>query len=1462
MSPQFSPFGLRAYSEDGRNVDVHVRHRLPGRMRVQVNFGTDDQRSNRYSQLLGMDAASAIAADLERMDGVRSVRWGNRTGNFLIQHDPRLEPDHIIAQLKAAVLRHTKPANGASGNGRHVIDGSNDPYSRHRQRQEAAWAGWCFLLGVGVGLARLVGFRFAAAQWLPLASWLLTIMQGYGISPEQEASAVGDEAIPALTTGLHAMQGNAIQLTSIYTSRMYRYAANRHVRAMPLGRRHRGYPPLPGRLGETVARRERTGWQGAALTWLLTGNPWIALATLLAGNPRPARVGGIVVQAHALKAVDEAGMRLNDWPDWERLTSLDGVIVDAALLPAWQQTLADAGKDADHASAVDPEWTALLAALRDCGVDHVVIAGLTDANPSKLSLEQMAHATGADLITFAPALDVYERLVQKHAVALVTMEEGDAEVRPGEEAGEGDASQSVAWRFVGADGAVIHLGDSGSHGLIRLLRLAHRVETASGRVANVSTLANLALMSLASTGRIGPGIAAAAVECAALLAAFVGTTVDPPPAHRKRVQYIGGDAMRWEELRAHLPEELHAYDGLTSFEANLRRAEVGPNQMLEVRPLTPLEAVGRQFRGPFVLILALGAGVSALVGQRSDAIAMGFLLGVNALLGAAQELRAGQPAYAAKPQERPRVAVRRDGEWTTVPDTMLVPGDLIELKGGDVVPADALVLVDRGALLDESNLTGESEGVAKRPLASLGEIDGSVLPTAWTQSSELNLSGRHAQSMIWAGTYLIRGRMVALVVATGKHTRASRLASVMNRQIRPAGPLQRELGRWFRKTMLLSAAVGLGVALLGTLRGHPRGLMISTGISMALAAIPEGLPAILTLSFAACAGRLRPGRVAVKRLGALEALGCVSVLCLDKTGTLTQNNMRVERLLLPGGREVEAETLTPRSLASRMGWARELRWAILVGAGCNDVQKDADGEWTGDPMELALVRLAEQVGFDHESWHAKYPRVTERPFDAVAGYMAVLCGDDNDAWVLVKGAPERVIPQCTSILIGGKRRDLTESERQTLLDKGMAEADFGRRLLSLAYRPAQSDDTPDGLASGLIYAGTVSFSDPLRPETAEALRSFQDAGVRTVMITGDHVRTAEAIARQLNIGGDAPRVMTGPEVAALSRRELAACVADVDVFARVTPHEKMRIVEALQRNGEVVAVTGDGVNDTPALRQADVGIALADGTPAAIEAADVLLMEDTLAGIVRCVQEGTRLRKRLRSATGFLVSGNMGEILFMAGAMALGMPPPLLPSQILLMNVFTDALPALGLALSRDDAGETAAKSSSRQADPAESSAQPSLLTLERSGMFADEEMRRRIMRNGMRTAIAGLAAFSFVLPRGNISQARTAGFISAAVTQLLQVNKHRQETAAKNALQRGEKSWLPSSMLGAWGMLLAGLTVPFIRQWFHLTSITEGYGTAGLIPPLLIQIASEVPAINRQTNTGRNASCSVSEDS
>ena len=544
--------------------------------------------------------------------------------------------------------------------------------------------------------------------------------------------------------------------------------------------------------------------------------------------------------------------------------------------------------------------------------------------------------------------------------------------------------------------------------------------------------------------------------------------------------------MRWEELRAGLPRELHAYDGLTSFEAGLRLAEVGPNQMLEVRPLTPLEAVATPVPRPTRAHSRLGSGCfstrRSAVGCHRHGIFVGGERIAGRCPGAARRTARIRRQAARAPS---RVEVRRDGKWTTVPDTMLVPGDLIQLKGGDVVPADALVLVERGALVDESHLTGESEGIAKTPPATLDEVDENVFPTAWTRSGEPALTDRHAPSMIWAGTYLIRGRIIALVVATGRHTRASRLATAMNRQVRPAGPLQRELGRWFRKTLLLSAAVGLGVTLLGTLRGHPRGLMISTGISMALAAIPEGLPAILTLSYAACAGRLRPGRVAVKRLGALEALGCVSVLCLDKTGTLTQNNMRVERLLLPGGRVVEATGLTPRALSSRMGWVRELRWAILVGAGCNDVQKGADGQWTGDPMELALVRLAEQVGFDHERWHAKYPRVTERPFDAVAGYMAVLCGDDEEAWVLVKGAPERVIPQCTGILIGGKRRDLTESERQSLLERGMEEADLGRRLLSLAYRPARSGDTPDGLAAELIYAGTVSFSDPLRPETAE-----------------------------------------------------------------------------------------------------------------------------------------------------------------------------------------------------------------------------------------------------------------------------------------------------------------------------------------------------------------------------------------
>ena len=705
---------------------------------------------------------------------------------------------------------------------------------------------------------------------------------------------------------------------------------------------------------------------------------------------------------------------------------------------------------------------------------------------------------------------------------------------------------------------------------------------------------------------------------------------------------------------AHLVAERLEVDprsGLAPPEAAQRRAVHGENRLPDPPPRGLLRRVLDQFRDFMVLVLLAAAVLSGFVGDAADTAAIVVIVLLNAAIGLTQEWRAERALEALQRLATPQATVRRGGLPQCIETAELVPGDVVLLEAGHLVPADLRLHEVAQLRVDESALTGESATVEKHVEA---------LP-----------HGEHALgdrlNMAFKGTLVTHGRAEGLVVATGVHTQLGRVAGLLRDTEERSTPLQRRLadfGKRLSLVVLAICAVMFGVGVL--LRGEPLLLMALTAISLAVAAIPEALPAVVTVLLALGARRMVQVNALVRRLPSVETLGSVSVICSDKTGTLTCNRMRVQALERWGG-------LVPATV-----WQS----ALL----CNDACLNAEGRWSGDPTETALAEAAQAAGVDAAALRLELPRRHEWPFDSQRKRMSTLHGRAGGWLVVTKGAPESVLPLCTAVATAQGEQPLDVA---AALGTAADLAARGMRVLAIARRRWQHDpaelDAP-AVEQGLVLLGLVSLADPPRPEAQEAVSACLGAGIVPVMITGDHPATALAIARQLGItaaegkGGDRA-VLTGAELARLDDAALARAVRDVRVYARVDPAQKIRIVQALQSHGQFVAMTGDGVNDAPALKAADIGVAMGrGGTDVARQAASLVLLDDNFASIVAAVREGRRIFDNIRKFVRYAMTGNSGEIWTLFLAPLLGLPIPLLPLHILWVNLVTDGLPGLALA--------------------------------------------------------------------------------------------------------------------------------------------------------------------------------------
>lgn len=719
--------------------------------------------------------------------------------------------------------------------------------------------------------------------------------------------------------------------------------------------------------------------------------------------------------------------------------------------------------------------------------------------------------------------------------------------------------------------------------------------------------------------------------------------------------------------------------GLSEIEAKRRLEEIGPNEFREEERISPLNIFVQQFKKILMIILLVAVSLSFLLGEVIDALVILAIVIAIAMLGFVQEYRAERALEALKKMAAPTATVIREGREREIPARELVPGDSILLTVGDKIPADSRLIDAMNLKVDEASLTGESVPVEKET---------KVVPDSTPVADRAN--------MVFMGTVVTYGRGKAVVTSTGMNTEFGKMAGSIQAAKKPRTPLEirmEHIGRWIG---LLCIAVVALVASLGIYRGEPILTMFMLGVALAVAAVPEALPAVMTMGLAIGVRRMAKRNAIVRRLPAVETLGCTTVICSDKTGTMTRSEMTVRRIYLnnqivevsgigyepKGGFHIRGEIMEKDKHLDLL-----LKAAVL----CNDAHLEHEEEgWriVGDPTEGALLVAAAKANISWNKVRSRYPRIGEIPFSSEKKSMTTIHPNQGKYVAYVKGAPEVVMERCTHILKKGEISRLDGDEKVEILKINEQLASEALRMLGIAYRelPKTSKPFTDKVEEKLVFIGLLGMIDPPREEAKHAIQECKEAGVKTIMITGDHRLTAVAIAKELGIMKNNSSVLTGLELDKMNDEHFERIVDDVAVYARVSPEHKVRIVKALKKRGHVVAMTGDGVNDAPALKNSDIGVAMGlTGTDVTKEAADMVLSDDNFVTIVAAVEEGRGIYGNIKKYLAYLLSANIGEILIFVTASLFGLPFPLIAAQILWINLATDGLPALALGVDPRD---------------------------------------------------------------------------------------------------------------------------------------------------------------------------------
>ncbi|MXN64900.1 HAD-IC family P-type ATPase [Stappia sp. GBMRC 2046] len=718
--------------------------------------------------------------------------------------------------------------------------------------------------------------------------------------------------------------------------------------------------------------------------------------------------------------------------------------------------------------------------------------------------------------------------------------------------------------------------------------------------------------------------------------------------------------------------------GLSAGEVEKRRAIYGPNQLRREDVKSAFAILANQFKSIIVWLLVAAAGLSFLLGDLAEGIAIAVVLVLNGAIGFFTELRAVRSMEALMRLTEVRTRVRREGMLREVNAHDLVPGDIVVLEAGDIVTADLRLVEASNLRCDESLLTGESVPVTK----SVSSV-----------AADTIIGDR--VNMAFSGTAVTQGTGAGIAVATGMETELGRISALAQTADSDISPLERRLDRLGRRLVWLTLALAALTSLAGILRGHAVADMIQTGVALAVAAIPEGLPVVATLSLARGMWRMAARNAIMTRLSSVETLGATTLIVTDKTGTLTENRMTVTGYLLAEG-DVKAENrdgstgFSAGSSPLDPGEDAALGWALSIGALCNTAGLgDGSGAAaTGDPMEIALLKAASGAGMSRAALEERSREVKRHAFDPDRKMMATVHACDHGFLYAVKGAPEAVIEACDAELTGEGERAVDDAGRERWIERNSRAAKDGLRLIALAMKTAKSD--AESPYEGLTLVALVCFLDPLRKDVPDAIRASREAGVRVVMLTGDHAETAANIAKQSGLASPEMSVFAGRELADLDPQsadpQLRRRLLEADVFARVAPDTKLKLVKLFQDSGHVVAMTGDGVNDAPALRKADIGIAMGQrGTQVAREAADMVLKDDAFSTIIAAMRQGRIIFENIRKFVVYLMSCNVSEVLLVGIAVGAGLPVPLLPLQILFLNLVTDVFPAFALGLGRGE---------------------------------------------------------------------------------------------------------------------------------------------------------------------------------
>jgi P-type Ca2+ transporter type 2C len=863
--------------------------------------------------------------------------------------------------------------------------------------------------------------------------------------------------------------------------------------------------------------------------------------------------------------------------------------------------------------------------------------------------------------------------------------------------------------------------------------------------------------------------------------------------------------------------------GLTTLEAQTRLARVGPNQLAETVPPPWWRNLLEQFNQLVIWILIAATILSGALGDWLEAGAIFAIVLLNALLGFLQERKAEEALSSLRKLSSPNARVLRDGALHSIAAQELVPGDIVELEAGDRVPADVRLISNFGLKAQEAALTGESTPVEKDA--------GAVLPNESTIAERIN--------MVFMGTSVVAGKGRGVVAATGMESELGRIAGFLQSEERGPTPLQKRLEELGRVLIFACLALVALIFILQLWRGESLANTFLLAVSLAVAAVPEGLPAVVTIALALGLQRMVKRNALIRHLASVETLGSVTVICSDKTGTLTRNEMTVTEIVTA----TQAYRVTGSGYAPQGAFMvdsrraeppnePELALALKIGLLCNNSHlaspDEEDQRWRviGDPTEGALVVAARKAGLGRDPEDVI---ANEIPFDSGRKLMSVVVRHTNEQTAIyTKGAPEILLERCAFEQRPNEVVPLTPARREELREKSREMADRALRVLGLAWREAD-ENFKTHAEHDLIFVALTGMIDPPREEARSAVARCKSAGIRPVMITGDHPATALAVARQSGVAGEHDRVVTGAQLDGLSDEELSAQVENLPVYARVSPEHKLRVVKALKARGEVVAMTGDGVNDAPAVMMADIGIAMGiTGTDVTKEASDMVLTDDNFASIVNAIEEGRGIYDNIQEFVHYLLSCNASEIALVLFAAVIGWPVPLIPLQLLWINLITDGIPALALAMEKP-----ATEVMRRRPRP---SREP----------FFTYERGRRILLHGLVMAVVTIAGFSYAYLEGGIARAQATAFYITTFAQLFFSFACRSHWRTLPQLGLFSNPYLLGAIVLSTLMQLSLLWFPLTRKVFFVSAPTFGSDwwlifLLALVPVTLVEIRKVV---------------------